>query len=702
MLAQLREISYVRLIVPFCLGIVSFVFLPVHPAFPAILFALSACLCVLLLFRYVNWFHRQHRLQWIPGCATNGAMFIAGYLLCANSTEINDTRHFSCCLKEESLVLVQVDEPLAESEKTYKTIGKIIAVRNGTENYHTIGKALLYIRKDSAAAGLKYGDRFWIKNNFASLPEPKNPREFNYKRFMSFRQINYQAFLDTDDWKLHSEKGGNLLIEKTLALRSLLLGILKKYIADDQAYAVSSSLILGLREKLDDELIKAYSSSGAMHVLAVSGLHVAIMYEIISRLLFFLNYHTKSRIFKSVVIVLVIWGYAALTGLSPSVLRSAVMFTFVALGSNLKRRTNIYNMLAASAFALLLYNPYFLMEVGFQLSYLAVVGIIMLQPKIYPLYYTSNWVLDKIWMITAVSIAAQVATFPLGLLYYYQFPVYFLVSNLFVIPVSTAILYLGVALFMVSWIPGLNAFVGFLLEKSLLFMNQVVLYIDSLPYALLQGISISVPEAWFIYSSIACVVAFIYWRRNSLLVASLVWLVLLFGWSLFEQIQNQRQEKLIVYSVAKNTAVDFICGTDHIFVADSVLLNDYDRMLFHIKHNWWDSGLHSATAGASDNFSLSFVKREKGYIQFLDKKIVLLNQPPDGEIPLRPLAVDYVILSKDADVGINTLTKFYNFSKLIFDSSNSWKRVKNWKADCEKVDIPYYDVSEQGAYVENL
>jgi len=701
-LSLLKEISYVRLIPPFCLGIVSFVFFPFHPDTRFVLLLFAFCVTGFLAGRYLALLKKSNTYGWLLGIVTHFMFYLAGYLLCAQHTEIYNEKHFSNFLRKDSMLVLQIDEPLAESAKTYKTIGKVIAITDSTSIQQVIGKVQIYLRKDSAAFALKYGDWILVKNNFAALPDAKNPREFNYKRFMGFRNIYHQAFFEKEDWLLYEEDKGNPLMAGVLQLRGSLLSILRNYVKDDQAYAVSSSLILGLREKLDDELIKAYSSSGAMHVLAVSGLHVAIMFQIFSYLFFFLDKNSRLKTFKSLIIVLIIWGYAALTGLSPSVLRAAVMFTFVALGSNMKRITNIYNMLAGSAFALLLYNPYYLMEVGFQLSYLAVIGIVMLQPKIYPLYYTRNWVLDKVWMITAVSIAAQVATFPLGLLYYYQFPVYFLVSNLFVIPVSTAILYLGVLLFGVFWIPGINQLVGFLLEKSLWLMNWVVLTIDALPYALLQGISISVPESWFIYASLLAVVAFIYWRRNSFLLAALMWVVLLLGWNVAEKIQNQYQRTLIVYSVSKNTAIDFISGSEHLFIADSALLHDYDRMLFHIKHNWWDSGLQSAAADMKHDFSLPFVKRENEYIQFFDKKMVLIDKPLRENLPKEKLRVDYVLLSKNAKVNMRDLVKMYNFRRIIFDSSNSPGKIKYWKQDCEKLGLEYYDAQENGAYIEHL
>jgi len=702
MLSLLKEISYVRLIVPFCLGIVSYVFIPYKPDSVYLFSVFTAGCLFLLLTRFVPALQRSHAVRWLEGIPVFIIFMLAGYLVTSVKTEINHNDHFSHFLQSDSKILLQIDEPLTEKDKSYKTTACVLRVMNHDSVAIASGTALIYLRKDSASAQLKYGDRIWVKNKFAGLPPPKNPREFNYKRFMGFKQVNEQIFLSPDDWFQSNERGGSSSYALILELRQFLVNILRKHITDDDSYAVGVSLILGLREKLDDELIKAYSSSGAMHVLAVSGLHVAIIYSIFNYLLIFLDKNSKSKVVKSVINVAIIWLYAVLTGLSASVLRSAVMFTFVALGSNLKRTTNIYNILASSAFALLLINPYFLMEVGFQLSYLAVLGIVMLQPRIYPLIYTRNWVLDKIWMITAVSIAAQVATFPLGLLYYYQFPLYFLVSNLFVIPASTLVLYFGVALFMTFWIPGVSNVIGLLLDKTIWFMDWVVLYIDSLPFALLQGISISVPESWFIYAIVIGIIIFFYYNRNSFLVASIAALALLLGWNVVEKIVNMQQQKLIVYSVPKTTAMDFISGTDHLFFADTGLIGDYERMLFHVKHNWWDSGLHSATSGISDDFDLPFLKRQKQYIQFLGKRILFLNEDYKPVESNEKLKIDFVILSKDVKVKIEALAKAYDFRKIIFDSSNSEKKVRYWKKDCEQFGIEYYDVNQQGAFVEDI
>ncbi|HXH19215.1 MAG TPA: ComEC family competence protein, partial [Chitinophagales bacterium] len=280
MLEFLKEISFVRLVIPFCLGIVSYVFLPFDSGHLIALSVFSACCLFLLLTIFIPALQKSHRLQWLSGICMYVLFLPAGYLLAAVRTEINSDEHYSRFLQNGSRALLQIDEPLVEKDKSWKTTAKVIAVVNGNEAATTIGTVLIFLRKDSASSALKYGDRLWVVNKFAELPPPKNPREFNYKRFMGFKQVYRQIFLSSGDWMKAAEKGGIASYGLILELRQLLADILRKHITDDASYSVGVSLILGMREKLDDELIKAYSSSGAMHVLAVSGLHVAIIYAI--------------------------------------------------------------------------------------------------------------------------------------------------------------------------------------------------------------------------------------------------------------------------------------------------------------------------------------------------------------------------------------------------------------------------------------
>jgi competence protein ComEC len=192
------------------------------------------------------------------------------------------------------------------------------------------------------------------------------------------------------------------------------------------------------------------------------------------------------------------------------------MFSFVALAKPLGWRTNIYNTLATSAFVLLLYDPYLIMSVGFQLSYLAVLGIVYLQKPLYNLWLIDNRVGNWVWEITCISIAAQVATFALGMLYFHQFPVYFLVSNLFVIPLSTAILVGGILLLAVSWLSAVADLVGWLLQWLIEILNWTVMVTEKLPFSIISGIHLTTFQCWLIMAALLSLIFMLEYRNRKL------------------------------------------------------------------------------------------------------------------------------------------------------------------------------------------
>jgi competence protein ComEC len=269
------------------------------------------------------------------------------------------------------------------------------------------------------------------------------------------------------------------------------------------------------------------------------------------------------------------------------------MFTFVAIGSALTRHTNIFNTLAASAFVLILYEPMIIMQVGFQLSYAAVIGIVLIQPRLFKLYAFKNRLFDWAWSITCVSVAAQIATFPLGLLYFHQFPNLFLISNLLVIPAAAGILYLGFSLFLFSlWEPTL-LFFGFLLKWLISSLNQVVIWIERIPYSVLSGIDISTLESLIIYLIIAGVLVFIIQENRKGLYVSLTLACVFLSLQIVEVYQQRNQQFITLYNVKGETAIALINGTDVTLLSSSDLWNNEQAMLFHVRHHWWNKGIET-------------------------------------------------------------------------------------------------------------
>jgi len=698
-----------RLAIPFIVGIIAAIYLQVKVQH--IYFAVGGLLIALWLMANMKRFHIRYSLSWVYGFFVVLLFFIFGYQLTIEKTEKFVASHYTYFYEKGDALMAEVVEPLTEKRKSYKTILEIKALKKG-DNWQTVsGQVIAYFQKDSVAACIEYGNTVLVAASLNEVSPPQNPGAFNYKQYLEFHQINNQLYAPSEKWKFLEQEPKWSIIGSADKVRKHLMSIFKKYNIEGDEFAVGSALILGYKDELDKDLRRAYASAGAMHVLAVSGLHVGIIFVLLNMWLQFVEKMKYGNIIKAVLMLLLLWFYATLTGLSPSVTRATAMFSFVVLGKASKRNTTIYNTLAASALVLLIYDPYLIMQVGFQLSYLAVIGIVFIQPKLYHLWEPDfpilgkwgNRLLDSIWTLSTVSIAAQIATFPLGLLYFHQFPNYFLFSNLVVIPLATVILYTGVFMFILSPIELLCGVLAWVLKKALWLLNASVYYIEGQPYSLLSGISINIAETWAIYIIIGLVLA--YFSVINLKYIRLAFFIIIgvLCLQLFESHQQQTQRKFIVYNIKKTAAYDFVDGRKNTLVADSAFYSDENQLLFHVKHNWWEIGVEQTKfvdvkerTEQTPNLML-----KDNFAQFYDKKIAVVDCNTYSTIP-SPFAVDFLIISGNPKLKIIDLRKQFDFSQIIIDSSNSKWRAEKWLKEAEELEIKVHSVLHQGAFSRNI
>lgn len=375
-------------------------------------------------------------------------------------------------------------------------------------------RVLLSLAKDSAALRLRYGEAFFAQASLRPPAAPRNPDEFDYRRYLERQGLARQAYLPAGSWQRDTGFTLGLSWAPVLGLRQKALGLLREWALDPPALAVAEALFLGYRQDLASEQKEQFAKVGLMHLLAVSGLHLGIVYLMLSRSLFFLQHRAWSRLLRLGILLLALWFYALLTGLSPSVVRAATMFSFVALGQHFKRRVSIYNTLLASAFLLMLCHPAYLFSVGFQLSYAAVFGIVWMQPSLSAWWFPRNRLLRFFWDLITVSIAAQCFTLPLALFYFHQFPPYFLLSNLLGIPLVMGIMYYGFPFFLAdalglapeAWLWPLAQLFDLLLAS--------VAFLDKLPYASWQGFHLRWGEVFLLYGFI--ILLHSWWQRGGL------------------------------------------------------------------------------------------------------------------------------------------------------------------------------------------
>jgi competence protein ComEC len=468
----------------------------------------------------------------------------------------------------------------------------------------------------------------------------------------------------------------------------------------DDELAIASALILGFKDYLNEPLKKSYASAGAMHVLAVSGLHVGIIYILLKSLFFFLRKSKKGKYLEALLSFLALWGYAILTGLSPSVIRAATMFSFFVFGDVLDRKSNIYNVLAASAVLILIFNPFMIVEVGFQLSYLAVLGIVYVQPKLYKLVNTEitsikpiNWLIDKIWALTTVSIGAQLGTFPLALLYFHLFPTYFLFSNLVVIPAAIMIVYVGVAVLITSFIPFISKILASILSFIIYILNSAVSLIDQLPHSMISGVSISILETWLIYGLICAVLFFIAKKQVYSLFIGLIVGIIIISIDFKEDRAILNTNQLTLYNINKHTAFEIRKGKSCMVFMDTALLNNVDKQSFHLQQNWWKNDVNHL-----EKMELSALE---GLVTFEGKRILLLHQAnKKWFFEKRPqLKVDYLVISENIYVNLTELFRFVDPERIVLDSSLDFKKRSGMIKYLKKRGIEVLDIRENGVFI---
>lgn len=699
-----NQSPFVRFVFPFMAGIITAISM-LHP----ILYLKYVIIILLIIYLTLNYFKRlskSYKYRWLNGIFINLIFLLIGYELTINYTAKfkpdNISRLNVSLIKAAEVRLL---EPLIEKQNSFKTIGEITKVFVNEKAISVSGKIIIYFQKDFLLEKIKYGDIILIKSRIFEIPPPQNPDAFDYKRYSNFHNIYHQSYLYINDWKLLNKDEENPFMKYIYSLRSYTLGVLKEHLHSKNEFTVASSLLIGYRSDISPELIDAYSSTGTIHVLAVSGLHVAIIFVVLNFLLMFLEKFRAGKILKPILLILSIWFYAALTGFSPSVCRATMMFSFVIIGTGLKRYTNIYNTLAASAFLLLVINPYMIMDLGFQLSYMAVLGIVVFFRPIYENWAPNNWIVDKMWGTMCVSLAAQIGTLPLCLLYFHQFPVYFLFSNLIVIPVATLVLYAGILLLMISKIKILAVISGYVLQYLLLLLNKSVLFFNELPWATINGISISSIEVVLAYFVIAAFSAFIIFKEAKLLLTSLTFCVLIMFVNSTELYYQTMQRKVLVYNIPKVSAYNFIDGTLSTLIADSTLLNNEQQIKFHVQNNLLACGIEKENTidkASMNGYGIDKSKNlavKNNFIQFYNKRFCIVDNkllfPQNINSKIK---VDYIILSQNSSVTITDLQKRFEFKVIIVDASNSSYNINNWVKECNLLNIYCYSVRNSGAY----
>jgi competence protein ComEC len=599
--------------------------------------------------------------------------------------------------KEGSYLIVRIDEPLVEKNKSYKADGYVETVVQDGKAIAAKGKLLLYFSKDSFKTNLAYGDKIIIHKNLQAIKNSGNPGAFNYQRYAAFQGIFHNVFLKENDWQTLNQNSRNWFKQLIFSAREYVLGALQKNISSGKdELGIAEALLIGYTNDLDKDLVQAYSNTGVVHIIAISGMHLALIYVLLVWLFAKIPLINKSKLLQLVLILTCLWLFSILTGASPSVLRAAVMFSFIAVGKTYFKGASIYNSLAASAFVLLCYNPCYLWAVGFQLSYLAVLGIVIFQKPIYNTFYIKNKWLDKTWQLVSVSTAAQLLTFPVCIYYFHQFPNLFLISNLIAVPLSAIILYAEIILIAFSWIPFVGAWLGKLVTGLVWVMNKIILWINDLPFAVWDKIPATVLSTWLLYAIVICFGAWLLQKNKTYFRIALFAMAAFALQGIHDNWQSSKQQKIIVYNVPQHKAIDLVNGNRYQFVGDSILLEDAWLQNFHLKPGRIARQLDKRTD------SLDCVFNSGMFYQFNNKKILIADKAMIFDTGTKKIDLDLLIISKNPKVDIAELAKTFNCIQIVFDASNLPWKIEKWKNECKLLNLKYHSIPETGAFTYNI
>lgn len=653
--------------------------------FPAITMLLLVACCI-----------RNYSHRWAFGLLLHLFFLMVGLLLITAKLH-----HNSYCFPARAIVYKAIITANPEPKERSLLCSAYI-----TEGYdgHPFGvgrRALLYFPADSTVGGIRRGDELMVCTQL-SLPDNNgNPNEFDYPRYLVCKGIAGTGFVGAGQWKAVQRTHRRTLQEVAYNCRDALLALYRNLGFQGEEFAVLSALTIGYKEELSEDIRESFSVSGASHVLALSGLHVGLIMAVFLFVLRRLFGHSKPAVLvRSVVVVAALWAFAFITGLSPSVVRAVSMFSLMALASISSRKVLTLQSLATAAFFMLLYNPAWLFDVGFQLSYTAVLGIVLLQPLIGALLPVRSRLLRWVWQLVSVSVSAQIATAPLVVFYFSRFSTHFLLTNLLVIPLVTVIIYGAVAMLLLTPFPCLQQLAASALRMLIGLLNGSARWVEGLPYASVDNIWLSRFDVVFIYLFILLLLYFVRKHRaRALLVTIGCASIILFAVHWGCRIYTPSATGIAFYNIRNAPAVHCIHSHRLSWLVSADSSFNRRRVEKTMSAYWNRLGLKPPQPVMGD-YSDDYLVFRHCILSFNGVRVAMVNNDCwYNKCAGTPLRVDYLYVCSGYTRPLEGLTSLFDAKCVVLDSSLPvWRREALVNA-CLRLNIPYVALWRQAFIV---
>lgn len=670
----MKSIPFLRIIIPF----LSFLVFTIYYQ-PQVKLMDTILICVVLLisscFIHLSNFNKHITLCFVD--LTIGLLAI----LAVHSQKATNFHHH--LLSEENLTsevkyLASVSDIAIERKNYYKCRLKLSQLLKVTKFVPINEEVIAYFKKPVSVSDLKPGQLLLLKSKMNKVETKKNPEEFDYAAYLAQNQIFYNTFINPQSFiVLDANKSNvNRLYDIGLKIKFKIIESFRNAGLNKNAFAICSALLTGYDDEIDKSVMDAFAHSGTLHVLSVSGLHTGLVYLLLNFLINIFDPHAKYRITRYLVITLLLWSFALISGFSPPVLRAVIMFSLLGLGKLFYRNKsfNQLNILMASAFILLLYNPYFILNIGFLLSYTAMIGIIVISPLFHHKTVLKNKILLYFFESVMVSVAATISTLPLTLYYFKQFPIWFFACNLLIVPLSFLILILAFfSLLHLSFLNQLiNGLVNFMIDFIKLFNQGKYTYIDLIHFNLFDAIFLS------------CLISALYFliqkRKYGFAVFSLLVLI---TWQLvafFDALESKQSKFVTIYNVKHKSRV--------------VLKNKSEA-----RYNRFDS--------TSFNYNLkphlvtfcnaNWTVNAFNYIQSKTQNLLILDSA-DFVPSIENEQVNSILIANNFVLSKTQIQQFKNVKLIIADASNKAFINEQTENLCRKFAIPFYSTRLKGAY----
>lgn len=671
---------FFRLLLPLVAGIALY---PLWKG--SLMVALFTALFAYLLFLTTSIFKTQNAIRRTATFVSLHIFFIfQAFSLCFLNDVRNDKQWFGATVNTADFYKVRISETPAEKESTYKLQVDVLESILPDRSQNAEGKAFLYIYKGKKTSVFNKGDTLIVSNKWQLIKNAGNPFEFDYARYCARNNIYYQQFIGAKDIK--DRRPGNVSDKSyTESAHEWCMATLEHYVSDKQTLGLIQSMLIGDEVNLDNDTRQAFTETGIVHVIAISGGNIAILFVLVLAMLSWLR-HKKYLWLKYALSLPLVWFYVLMAGASPSAVRAAVMFTILAIGFVIQRRkdNNNLNQLFATAFILLVAQPMWLYAIGFQLSFIAVLSLILFYKRIYRIWIPSNRILRSLWGTVAASIAAEILVAPIVIYYFHTFPLMFIISNVVAYVLMSCVLILGMGIIALSSISILASAIATITTWFVSIFFSIISFLQTLEPKSFHTLRLDIISMILLYLLIVSAAIYLIYKKRYGMVSAVVALIALFISLGIQWSRDKAQRRLVIYNVGKLHHIELITGNSFTVLASNASIPTMTSYAVTPSHIGWQ-------AFDRNNGALPSVLTIGG------KTVTILRDTAD--LRSKAGSADKVIIAYKAKVkDLRLIDSLFQPETIILGSSMSGRQLSNWKAICSEKGMELHSMQD-GAYI---